>query len=257
MLRALITCAGQVLVVVAATVALMSAGLVTRSRNHLAFWTTSWSRTILLLSGVLLTVEGAEKANAQGPCFFVGNHPGALDIPVLFAALRGRVRFLAKKSLFKIPLFGWVLNWYGFVPIDRGRPRVTLRSLERLVEELRRHPESFATFPEGTRSPDGKLLPFRKGSLKICREAGMPVVPFAIEGTNRVYTRGRIRITPGPVRISFGEPIDAAAVAAMSTQELHDRVRSDVAALLRQPVHSAAVDVSVGRSMPILLADET
>lgn len=242
MFRALIVVLGQVAVVIAATVALFTGGLFGRSDRHLAFWSLLWSRTILRLSGVRLTIEGIERTKGCGPSFFVGNHPGALDIPVVFRALNGHVRFLAKKSLFRIPFFGWILSRYGFVPIDRSHPRVALRELERLLVELRKNPASFAVFPEGTRSPEGRLLPFRKGSLKICRDSGMPVVPFAIEGTNRVYTRGRWRIDPGPVRISFGEPVTAEVVATMSTQELHDRVRGDVARLLGRPHDAATTD---------------
>lgn len=231
MVRALVTCSGQVLILAIALPVLLGASLFGQPRRLLAVLASFWSRTILWLAGVRLTIEGIEYTTG-GPCFFVGNHPGALDIPVLLVVMRGHIRFMAKESLFKIPLFGRVLRRYGFVPIDRSHPRRALTALKRMLAELRRHPISFAVFPEGTRSPDGRLLPFRKGALRICRDSGLPVVPFAIEGTNRVYTRGRIRMTPGPVRVAFGPPIPADAVAQMNAAALHDRVRGEVARLL-------------------------
>jgi 1-acyl-sn-glycerol-3-phosphate acyltransferase len=233
MLRALVTCGGQVLVLVFALPVLWVAGLFGRPQRLIAFLSRSWSRVILFLAGVRLSIEGIEHTRGE-PRFFVGNHPGALDIPVLLVALRGHIRFMAKKGLFRIPVFGQVLRRYGFVPIDRAHPRAALRALEDMLDDLHRHPISFAVFPEGTRSPDGRLLPFRKGSLKICRDSGLSVVPFAIEGTNLVYTRGRVCITPGPVRITFVAPIPADVVAGMTTQELHDRVRAEIAGQLEQ-----------------------
>lgn len=227
MLRALITVAGQVLVLAVCTPILLIAGAFGRSQRLFAFWALVWSRSILWLAGVRLTVSGVEPVTGT-PCFFVGNHLGALDIPVLFVALRGHVRFMAKDSLFRIPLFGWTLSRYGFVRIDRARPRVAFRALQRMLQNLQSHPISFAVFPEGTRSADGKLLPFRRGALKICRDSGLPIVPFSIEGTNAVYVRGRVRITPGPVRITFGTPIPADEVASLSAQELLERVRGEV-----------------------------
>ena len=212
---------------------LLLAGLFGRSDKLLAFWSLIWSRAILWLAGVHLTVSGTAYADGT-PSFFVGNHLGAIDIPVLFVALRGHVRFMAKDSLFKIPLFGWALSQYGFVRIDRAHPRKALLALQRMLQDLRRNPVSFAVFPEGTRSHDGNLLPFRRGTLKICRDSGLPIVPFSIQGTNSIYVRGRVRITPGPVHITFGAPIPADQAASMSAQDLVDRVRGEVKRQLGQ-----------------------
>jgi len=244
-----------VLILSVAIPVLLLAGLIGRSDGLLAFWSRVWSRAILWLAGVRLTVRGA--AHADGPpSFFVGNHLGALDIPVLFVALRGRVRFMAKDSLFKIPLFGWALSQYGFVRIDRAHPRKALRALQRMLQDLRRHPVSFAVFPEGTRSHDGNLLPFRRGTLKICRDSGLPIVPFSIKGTNSIYVRGRVCITPGPVCITFGAPISADEAGSMSAQELVDRVRSEVKHQLGHDGRDGAVGSTVNVAPSASLATE-
>ncbi|MBU0719695.1 MAG: 1-acyl-sn-glycerol-3-phosphate acyltransferase, partial [Planctomycetes bacterium] len=188
-----------------------------------------WGRAILAAAGVRLTIEGSEYAMRDPSGFFLGNHQSALDIPVMFVALRGRVRFLAKESLFRIPVLGWVLSSYGHIPIDRSHARVALSAIERIMSRPGCQAPSIVVFPEGTRSVDGQLLPFRRGVMKICQRAGAGVVPFSIAGTAAIHRRGRFCIRSGPVRLTFAEPIVAAEVVAMTSTELHDRVRAAIA----------------------------
>ena len=188
-----------------------------------------WAVETLRAAGVDLIVEGGDRVPAEAPCFFVGNHQSAMDIPSLLVARRGRVRFLAKESLFRIPLFGWTCKSASHLSVSRTRPRVTLERLEKLLRQIRGRPVSLAVFPEGTRSPDGRLLPFHKGTMKICRRAGLTVVPFAVSGSLAVHERGNLRVCPGTVRIRFGMPIRSEEVSALSVEELHDRVYEAVA----------------------------
>ena len=193
-----------------------------------------WSRALLSAAGVRLRCEGTEHVADGVPAFFVGNHQSALDIPILAAALRGRVRFLAKKALFEIPVFGWILRVYGHAEIDRSNARAALKSLNEIYARIQKRPSSFALFPEGTRSTDGRMLPFRRGALKICQRGGLPVVPFAIDGSVSVLKRGEYRVRGGVVRLVFCPPIPAAEVAALSQDELTERVRSAIAKALGQ-----------------------
>lgn len=190
-----------------------------------------FGRAMLWACGARVAVKGLENVPNR-PCFLVGNHQSALDIPLLFAVSEGRVRFMAKDSLFRVPLFGWVMRMYGHVPIHRGDARATLAALEQMVERVQRQPMSLVVFPEGTRSPDGGLLPFRIGAMKICQRAGLPVVPFAIDGTLAIHRRGSLRVRSGPARVAFGSPIPPEEAAALSSRELADRVVADVARLL-------------------------
>jgi len=229
MLRAAVTVLAMSLVVMVLGTFALLAGLIYPSRRVIAFAAVVWSRVVLSLAGARLTVVGKEWVADGIPRFFMGNHQSALDIPILLLALDGNVRFMAKDTLFRIPVFGWILMRYGYAPIDRSSPRVTLRTIERMLERLRRNPISIAVFPEGTRSPDGNLLTFRRGTMKVGQRSGLPVVPFSIEGSLAVHSRERFAANPGPVRLIFGEPIPAEEVAAMSTPDLHDRVKGTIA----------------------------
>ncbi len=242
MLRATFTVAAMTLAVIVVGIPILLVGLVYPWRGLCDFGAVIWSRVILLLAGVKLHVEGKEAISDGVPRFFMGNHQSALDIPIIMAALNGHVRFMAKDTLFRIPLFGWILYRYGFAPIKRTNPRVTLRSLERMLERLRRNPISMAVFPEGTRSRDGRLLPLRRGTMKVGQRSGLPVVPFSIDGSIAVHHRDHFAAHPGPVRLVFAEPIPAEEVAAMTTTELHHRVVSTIARQLGQEVAPSAVD---------------
>ena len=193
-----------------------------------------WSRSLLATCGIDLSVAGAHHLADSRPRFFVGNHQGALDIPILITILKGRLRFMAKHTLFWVPLFGWLIWRYGYAPVNRSSTRVTIRSLDRMLDHLKRRPISFVVFPEGTRSPDGRLLPFRQGTMRICQRAGLEIVPFAIDGSRAVHQPRTWRINPGPVRVAFAQPIPAEEAMAASAGELNERLRREVQRCLEQ-----------------------
>lgn len=213
-------------------------GLGSPSDAAQAFNALWFARTVFWGAGVRLRVEGADRIPEGTACFFAGNHQSDLDIPVMMYARRGHVRFMAKASLFRIPVFGWAMARYGHIAINRADVRASAPALERLVERLRNHPVPFVVFPEGTRSDDGRLLPFRAGAMKICQRAGLPVVPFAIDGTLAIHGRRSLRVHPGPVRLIFGAPIPAEEAMSMSSRELAGRVQTEVARLLGQDLKS-------------------
>ena len=227
-------------------------GVVHPSRRLMDFCTRVWARSVLFCAGVRLTIKGWEQAADSRPAFFIGNHQSDLDILIIMFALRGQVRFMAKDSLFRIPLFGWVIRRYRFVPIDRGNVRRTLQTLKQMIAAVHRNPISMTAFPEGTRSRDGRLLPFRRGTMKIVQQAGLPVVPFAIDGSIDVHRPGRmLRAAPGPVTLTFTAPIPADRVVAMTQDELQERVVNAVAGALGQPSPAAQEEVSTEPSHPV------
>lgn len=203
--------------------------VVWRPRRYASWGAKLWANGIMYAAGVRVTIDGLDRLPLGQAVFLVGNHQSAMDIPILLQAFRGEVRFMAKKSLFWVPIWGWWLYAAGFVPINRSNARAAHRSLERMLASLRRDPISFVVFPEGTRSTDGRLLPFRKGAMKICRRSGLSVVPFSMNGSLAVLARGHYRVRAGTVRLRLSAPIPAEEVAAMSSDELHDRVREAVA----------------------------
>jgi 1-acyl-sn-glycerol-3-phosphate acyltransferase len=216
--------------------------LVRPSRRLVAFVSVWWAKAILAAAGVELSIHGRERVADGEPRFYLANHRAAIDTPILIAALHGEVRFLAKDVLFGMPLFGWILRRFEHIRVDRGSARMSLRRIEGALDRLQRDPISIAAYPEGTRSRTGKLLPFRRGTMKICQRAGLTVTPVCIEGSGRVNPPSERVGNPGPVRVTFGRPIPAAEVARLSAEELHDRVRSAIASMLESSESHVPVD---------------
>ena len=190
-----------------------------------------WGASIMAAAGVRLSVDGADRLDHDREYFFVSNHQSALDIPILALITRGKVRFLAKKSLFRIPFLGWVMYFNDFVPIDRSSARRTVASLKAMTKRMEKRPISLGVFPEGTRSCDGSIAPFKRGSMQVGKRSGLPIVPIAINGSIQVHLRDTLRIQAGPVRVAVGEPISADEVKRMSPDDLMTRLESAVSTL--------------------------
>lgn len=166
-----------------------------------------WARTMLQLCGVRTLVEGREHLREGGPFIYVCNHASLLDIPVLIAALPDQLCFLYKKSLERIPFFGWALHRLPYVPITR-RLTDAQRHIELAVERVRQYGLSPVVFAEGGRSFDGVVRPFKRGMLLLSQRLGYPLVPVAITGTYALLPPKTLRFRPGIVRVRIGQPIE-------------------------------------------------
>lgn len=164
-----------------------------------------WSPSNLWLAGVRVAVHGSTLP--EGPAIFVSNHESALDIWALFRSLPGNVRFLAKRELFRIPVFGWYLALAGFVAVDRRNYARAIASVRKAAGLVRRG-TSLIVFAEGTRSRDGRIHSFKKGPFALAIEAGVPIVPVAIAGAAALNPRRRLEVSPGTVHVVIGAPID-------------------------------------------------
>ncbi|MEK7772813.1 MAG: lysophospholipid acyltransferase family protein [Deltaproteobacteria bacterium] len=169
-------------------------------------FTALWGRGILALAGVRLRVEGLENIPPERSVIFMSNHQGAFDIPALHCAIPTDFKWVAKKSLFNVPLIGWSLALAGHIPIERENAASALKSLEDAVGRIKSG-ASVVIFPEGTRSHSDELLPFKRGAFMLAAKSGAPVVPVAIKGTRGILKRGGFFITPADVCISFGAPV--------------------------------------------------
>lgn len=168
----------------------------------------SWAKAILKLSGIKVYVRGLENLNVKGPKVLICNHQGNFDIPILIATLPVDFRFLVKKELFSIPFFGWCLRSRGDVPIDRrnaARASQTLKDLSKNMEDN----APILIFPEGTRSLDGKVQEFKRGSVVIAAECGAKIIPIGISGSFAIQKRGAFEVNPSSVSVNIGEPVDA------------------------------------------------
>lgn len=187
-----------------------------------------WGRLSLWLAGVKLEVTGREKVPVAGPIIFMCNHQGNFDILSLFLAIPRQFSWIAKEELFAIPVFGHSMRRGGYIPLDRSDGRRALKSIEAAAAMIR-NGRSVVIFPEGTRSLDGSLLPFKKGGFLLAGKAGVPIVPVTINGSARINPRNRIELYPGTITIRFGEPIPAAEGGARREQ-LMEQVRAAIAA---------------------------
>jgi 1-acyl-sn-glycerol-3-phosphate acyltransferase len=197
-------------------------------------------------AGLRARVEGAENIPA-GTVLFAANHTSNADAPAIVGAIPRRIAILAKKSLFAIPIVGTAFRLAKFVPVDRANPERAAASIELAVGHMK-DGMSFLIYPEGTRSPDGRLLPFRRGAFVLAIKAGVPVVPVACSGAHRVLPKKSFRIRPGEVVVRFCPAINAAEYSLERRSELAERVHDAIAAALpadQQPAGVAKGEASL------------
>ncbi|HEX2713321.1 MAG TPA: lysophospholipid acyltransferase family protein [Candidatus Acidoferrales bacterium] len=178
--------------------------------------------------GARIRVEGRENI-PPGVCIFVANHTSTADPPAIVGAIPRRIAILAKKSLFRIPIVGQAFRLARFVPVDRADREAAVASVDKAVEYLKEG-MSFLIYPEGTRSPDGRLLPFKKGAFVMAIKAGTPIVPVAVAGAHRVMRKKELRIHPGEITVRFQPPIEAAGYTLERRDALAARVHAALAA---------------------------
>jgi 1-acyl-sn-glycerol-3-phosphate acyltransferase len=182
--------------------------------------TRSYSKIILLAANIKAEISGMENIKPDTSYMVVSNHQSHLDIPVLVYNLPLRLTFLAKKELFKIPFFGWGMQAAGILKIDRSdrsKAIQTLKDAERIIVEKK---FSVMAFPEGTRSIDGNIHEFKKGSFVMAINTGLPVLPVSIKGTYYILPKKRIKIKPGKVRVKIHKPIDSGNYTFENRHEL-------------------------------------
>lgn len=165
-----------------------------------------WGRTLLRLARVPVEVQGLEHLIPGQPYVFAANHRSDFDIFALLAILPGRIMFVAKESLFRIPLFGPALRRMGSVPLDRSNLKQAMKCLDQAAARVKAG-ASMIIYPEGTRVPTPELVPFKKGVFVMATKAGQPIVPVSINGTHFIKPPGAIRVRPGPIKVVLSPPI--------------------------------------------------
>ena len=204
----------------------LAAGLFTRSGNLQHLCMRRWSRDNLWLSRARVEIEGLEHVDRARPQLYAANHAGLHDILSLAAHLPIQFRWVAKKSLFRVPFMGWHMRRSGYIPIDRDHPREAARSIMEAAHMIRGGVSAIA-FPEGTRSRTGELGRFHSGAFALALRAGVPLVPVAIEGSDRVIMPRTLQVNPGAiVRIQIGAPIDLSSYRQNEKGRLMEEVRA-------------------------------
>ncbi len=190
-----------------------------------------WGKISLRLSGGRLKVEGKENIPTDSAVIFMANHSSSFDIPALYAALPVQFRWLAKKELFDVPFFGVALKRIGYIPVERSDSRKSLVALKAAAQRVK-DGTSVIVFPEGTRSPDGNLLPFKGGGFILAVQSGMPIVPVVIVGTRDITPQGSLMVTAADVTVRILPPIETAGLKSADRGPLSDQVRQSIDAAL-------------------------
>jgi len=180
--------------------------------------------------GVRVKVSGLDRI-PSGASLFVANHTSSADAPAVVGAIPRRIAILLKKSLFAYPIVGQAFTLAHFIPVERGNHESAIASLEKATESMREG-QSFLIYPEGTRSPDGRLQEFKRGAVVMAIKAGVPIVPMVCAGAQKVMEKKSLVIRPGLITVEFLEPIDASAYSFEQRDQLNERVRQAMAAAL-------------------------
>jgi len=186
-----------------------------------------WARISLAMAGARVEMHGLENI-PPGPVIFMSNHQSNFDILTMLAHMPVQLYWIAKKELFDIPVFGASIRRGGYIPLDRSDGRKALKSMDNAAAIIRAG-KSVVMFPEGTRTKDLKLLPFKRGGFMLAVKAAVPVVPVTINGTGRINPANRKRLYSGTISVFIHPPV-----------QLPDNLsRSEAEVVLMERVHSA------------------
>ena len=221
--------------IVMATVVIVVA-LFSRNGNAPHLVARAWARSILYVSGIHVHVNGLENLNVDGSCILMPNHQSNFDIPVLLGCLPIQFRWLAKAELFKIPIFGRGMRGCGYISIDRSNRKSAFQSLAEAAAKIR-NGVSVLIFPEGTRSRDGRILPFKKGGFVLSVDAGVPIVPIVIFNTWSIMPKDRLRIRTQSVRMDILAPIPTSGYTRKTKNDLMNSVRNTICNAFEENVH--------------------
>ncbi|MDX2342997.1 MAG: lysophospholipid acyltransferase family protein [Acidimicrobiia bacterium] len=189
-----------------------------------------WSRVFLLVPPMSYTVSGTENVKPDTQYFFLSNHLSNFDVPLLFRAIPTPIRYLAKKELYKIPVFAQALHVAGIIKIDRGAGARSYAAINEGVAKAKENGYSLIVFAEGTRSRDGDLHPFKKGAFRMAISTGLPVVPVTVNGTWDVWPPESKLFYKGHADVVIHEPIPTADLAPSDIETLRERVYEIIAA---------------------------
>jgi 1-acyl-sn-glycerol-3-phosphate acyltransferase len=228
MLRAIVVCTLLPLYALVAGPPLLLYTLISRNPNPLYWAGVKGIVYLMRLVGVKIRIKGRQRV-PPGACLFVANHTSSADAPAVVGAIPRRVAILLKESLFKWPIAGQAFTLAGFIPVKRSEKDSAIASVEKATQSMRAG-QSFLIYPEGTRSPDGRLQTFKKGAVVMAIKAKVPIVPMACSGAHRVMRKRSLRVYPGEILVEFLEPIDAAKYSFDERDALNDRVHDTMAA---------------------------
>jgi 1-acyl-sn-glycerol-3-phosphate acyltransferase len=189
----------------------------------------------LAIAGIRLVVRGQEKLPDRPHVIYMMNHASNLDVPAVFVILKGEVRALGKKELFKLPVLATAMRMGGFIPVDRSNRERAIESMRRAVR-IAREGASFLLAPEGTRSRTGRLLPFKKGGFYLAIDSEVPIQPITVRGAYELMPPGSFSIRPGTIEVFFHDPVPTTGLQHKDRPWLMEEVRERIAGPLQSAV---------------------
>jgi len=192
-----------------------------------------WAKVLLILANVRVEVRGTENVLLDRPQIFMSNHQSDVDILIVLAFVPGQFRWIAKKELFHIPVFGRAMKNAGYIEIDRQNHARAMKSIEEAAAKIRQG-KSVMSFPEGTRSRDGRVKPFKQGMFHLALDSGVPIVPVTIAGATQIMPKRSLKVNPGRITMIIDKPIDTTPYKKETRHELIERVREIIIANLEK-----------------------
>jgi 1-acyl-sn-glycerol-3-phosphate acyltransferase len=186
-----------------------------------------WGKVALLANRVKVRVEGIEQLKGEGPYIFMSNHQGSYDIFALLGYLPFQFKWLAKKELFSVPFFGWVIAAAGYISIDREGTRKTVEAMNEAARKIREG-MSLVIFPEGSRSPNGSIQPFKKGGFTLAIKSKVPIIPISITGSREIMPKEKLTVTSGEIRIRIDHPIETQNYSLKDRESLMEKVSKTI-----------------------------
>lgn len=196
----------------------------------------TWARVLLAISGIKVCVEGMEHIDLNGSYIFISNHLSYIDTPVILAHIPVQFRFLAKRGLFKIPLLGTHLGRAGHIPVPREDPRGAVKTMQTAAEVVQSKKISLLVFPEGGRSRDGNLRPFKEGGAYIAIRAGVPLIPLVLIGAREILPFGGGIVRSGEITLRILKPIPTGELNVKARGQVTDQIRE----LIQRELEAAA-----------------
>jgi 1-acyl-sn-glycerol-3-phosphate acyltransferase len=191
------------------------------------YYARLWGRVALSANRVRVKLEGMEHLKGEGPYIFMANHQGSYDIFALLGCLPFQFKWLAKKELFSIPFLGWTMAAAGYISIDRTGTRKTVEAMNEAAQKIR-NGMSVVIFPEGSRSPDGSIQPFKKGGFTLAIKSKVPIVPITISGSREVMAKDSLTAIPGEIRIRVDSPIETGNYTMKDREPLMKKVNKAI-----------------------------
>ena len=199
----------------------------TGRKENFKFFSEIWGKTLSFIFNVKLVVKGKHNLN-NGNYIFALNHASLIDIPLLFIAVKRYTVFIAKSELSNIPIFKSILDKAGFIFVDRRNNDSAVESMNNLMDDIKETPRSVAIFPEGTRTKDGELLPFKKGAAIFGINTEIPIIPVAISGTYHWSQKKLFDLSQSVITFEFGEPIITKNYSFEDRDHLTKKIKSDI-----------------------------